>query len=122
MSKDSKLLMAQLIDKREEQLEIEQYLLSAMACGIKIEQHGGGWGFQEKVERYRALLRNYYRRSSAVNDGTGGLPTNLKLSANFTSSKRAGGNVQNQPKGGGKPRSPAHRRLDSDMSVRVQGQ
>jgi len=118
--KDEQLLMAQLIDKREEQLEIEQYLMSAWACGVKVEQHGSGQAFQEKVEEFRAVLKNH-RRSSVV-DGSAS-PTNLRLAANFNSAKRAGGNAQSRSpaKVGGKQRSP-NRRLDSDVSVQAQSQ
>ena len=74
------MVLEKMIDKREDNLEIEEYIERAMAAGVKIQNHGDNMHFKHKVDSFKELMDDYINHQNEQKEEVL-VHTNLKLDA-----------------------------------------
>ena len=69
-----------MIDKREDLVEIEEYIGKAMTAGVKIQNHGDDMHFKHKVDSFKEVMEEYVKKQNELQEEVFD-PTNLKLDA-----------------------------------------
>ena len=80
------MLLEKMIDKREDNIEIDEYIEKAMTAGVKVQNHGDDMHFKHKVDSFKEVMDSYIKKQNDIQEEVFN-PTNLKLDATIGISK-----------------------------------